>query len=151
MKGYEELGRTTAPLQIELPSSPESVTAARHAVTAYAEKQGADSERIALAVSEAVTNAVVHAYRANSERPIRVTACLSGDAVLVSVEDEGVGITARSGGDRLGLGLPLIAAVADSMCVESKQEGGARVVMRFRWPAYSGSGASSSRQTPVSR
>ena len=139
MTEYIDVGRTTTSLQLELPSRPESVTAARHAVTAYAQSQGADAEGIALAVSEAMTNAVVHAYAASSERPIRVTACLNGDALLVSVEDEGMGITARSGGDRLGLGLPLIATVADSMCVESKQEGGTRGVMRFRWPIYSGS------------
>jgi serine/threonine-protein kinase RsbW/stage II sporulation protein AB (anti-sigma F factor) len=138
MTGYTEAGQTMGPLQIALPSSPESVTTARRAVAAYARSQGADSEGIELAVSEAVTNAVVHAYAASPDRPIRVTACLNGDAVLVSVEDEGEGIRARVGGDRLGLGLALIAAVADSMFVESKQEGGTRVVMRFRWPVHSG-------------
>jgi anti-sigma regulatory factor (Ser/Thr protein kinase) len=137
------LGGATTTLQIELPSRPESVTAARRAVTAYAQDQGADSEGIAIAVSEAVTNAVVHAYAANPECPIRVTACLNGDAILVSVEDQGGGIRTFAGGERRGFGLPLIAAVADSMCVESKQEGGTRVVMRFRWPIDSGSGASS--------
>ena len=124
----------TNPLQIELPSRPESVTEARHAIAAYAQSQGADSEGIALAVSEAVTNAVVHAHAGGPKRPIRVTAYLNGDAVVVSVEDEGVGIKGRAGGDRLGLGLALMAAVADSMAIESKHEGGTRVVMRFRWP-----------------
>jgi serine/threonine-protein kinase RsbW/stage II sporulation protein AB (anti-sigma F factor) len=136
---YIDVGRMTTSLQVELPARRESVTAARHAVTAYAQSQRADAESIALAVSEAVTNAVVHAYAASSDDPIRVAACLNGDAVMVSVEDDGVGIRARSGGDRLGLGLALIATVADSMSVESKPEGGTRVVMRFRWPMYSGS------------
>jgi hypothetical protein len=55
MTGHVEFGPTSMPLEMELTACPESVTAARRAVSAYAQDQGADPERIALALSDAVT------------------------------------------------------------------------------------------------
>jgi stage II sporulation protein AB (anti-sigma F factor) len=133
MRTQFEFGEGTTPLQLEMPSRPESVPAARHAVVEYAEHQGADTERVALGVSEAVTNAIVHGYRGLRQGPVRVAARLNGDALLVSVADEGEGIAPTAVGDDSGLGLMLIATVADWMSVESSPERGTRIVMRFRY------------------
>ena len=57
------LGASNDKLELVLPAAPPSVAAARHALTAYAERYGwTDLWPIQTAVSEAVGNAVVHAY-----------------------------------------------------------------------------------------
>src|ERR1041385_8674745 len=63
MTGNLAFGEETAPLQIELPARPESVALARHAVAEYAQRHGTDGGRVALAVSEAVTSALVRGFR----------------------------------------------------------------------------------------
>src|SRR5699024_1660438 len=50
-------------VQLDLPSAPPSIKRARDAVAALAETVGAPAADVKLAVSEAVTNAVVHAFR----------------------------------------------------------------------------------------
>jgi stage II sporulation protein AB (anti-sigma F factor) len=128
-----DFGGATTPLRLEMPSCPESVTAARHAVIEYAEHLGARTEGVALGVSEAVTNALVHGYRGGRQGPIQVAAQLNGDALLVSVGDQGEGITTTAVRDDPGLGLALISWVADWMSIESSPEGGTRIEMRFRF------------------
>lgn len=87
---------------------------------------------IALAVTEATTNVVLHAYR-DRELPGMVTieAHRNGDHVHLSVRDEGTGLTPRVDSPGLGLGLGLIAQVADSADVRAPESGGTEVVMRF--------------------
>ena len=50
-------------LDLELPATAASVPTARHAVAEFSAGQTLDHAAIAIAVSEAVTNAVMHAYR----------------------------------------------------------------------------------------
>jgi anti-sigma regulatory factor (Ser/Thr protein kinase) len=131
--GPSDFGFETSPLQLDLPIRPESVAVARHAVERYAEAQGIDGQRVALAVSEAVTNALVHGSRDQSrDISVRLAAHLQGDALLVSVADDGPGVKPDLQRDPLRLGLILIAAAADSMCIETPAGAGTRVVMRFR-------------------
>lgn len=100
-----------------LPAEPSSVGELRTRVTEYAARQDvADPplEGLRLAVSEAVTNAVVHAYR---DRPHgSVTASIDIDRpasrIVVHVTDDGQGMGPRPDSPGLGLGLPLIASVA---------------------------------------
>jgi anti-sigma regulatory factor (Ser/Thr protein kinase) len=132
MTGYTEPGPDPTPLRIELRCDPGSIGAARHAVVAYAKRHGVDCEPVGLAVSEAVTNAVVHGQRCNNEAPIRLAACVQGDGLLVSVSDEAGGIKPHPREDHLGLGLVLIAMAADSMSVQPWGPSGTRVAMRFR-------------------
>ena len=87
---------------------------------------------IALAVTEAATNAVLHAYRDRVEPgAVIVEAELDGDHVCLYVRDEGTGLTPRVDSPGLGLGLGLIAQVADSADVRAPESGGTEVVMRF--------------------
>ena len=87
---------------------------------------------IALAVTEATTNVVLHAYR-DREEPGMVTieAERLDDHVCLYVRDEGTGLTPRVDSPGLGLGLGLIAQVADSADVRAPETGGTEVVMRF--------------------
>ena len=87
---------------------------------------------IALAITEAATNVVLHAYR-DHEVPGTVTIEAEGyeDHVRFSVRDAGSGLAPRVDSPGLGLGLGLIAQVADSADVRAPEDGGTEVIMRF--------------------
>jgi serine/threonine-protein kinase RsbW/stage II sporulation protein AB (anti-sigma F factor) len=108
---------------------------ARRAVLDWARRHVEDRavlSDIALAVTEAATNAVLHAYR-DREQPGRVSVRVerSADHLCVCVRDEGSGLVPRVDSPGLGLGLGLIAQVADSADVRAPETGGTEVVMRF--------------------
>ena len=108
---------------------------ARRAVVDWAQAHVEDRavlNDIALAITEATTNAVLHAYRDNVEPgPVMVRAEREVDHVCLYVLDEGSGLAPRVDSPGLGLGLGLIAQVADSADVRAPETGGTEVVMRF--------------------
>ena len=108
---------------------------ARRAVIDWAQGHVADRavlSDIALAVTEAATNAVLHAYRDRAEPgSVVVEVERDGDHLCVYVRDEGSGLAPRVDSPGLGLGLGLIAQVADSADVRAPESGGTEVVMRF--------------------
>lgn len=77
---------------------------------------------IKLAVSEAASNAVVHAYASDSG-VIRATAVLRGRVLVVVIADDGPGMVPRTDSPGLGLGLPMISTVADRVEVRSPGRG----------------------------
>jgi serine/threonine-protein kinase RsbW/stage II sporulation protein AB (anti-sigma F factor) len=87
---------------------------------------------IALAITEATTNVVLHAYR-DREAPgeLSVRAERYDDHLALTVLDEGSGLSPRVDSPGLGLGLGLIAQVADAADVRTPETGGTEVVMRF--------------------
>src|SRR4029077_19728249 len=94
-------------LDLTLPAEPASVTRARQAVTEFAVAALADQRQVdsvRLSVSEAVTNAVVHAYRGRPGN-VYLTAAVVGDGLWVLVADDGHGLEPRA--DRPGIGLGL--------------------------------------------
>lgn len=123
--------------QWAVPATAEQVAVLRRAVTAYAEQVGVPADRLAgvrLAVSEAVTNAILHAYRDREPGQIRVQAELVEDdrCLQIVVEDDGFGPLPRPDSPGLGLGLPTIASVADGIDLAAGRGAGARLQMRFR-------------------
>jgi serine/threonine-protein kinase RsbW len=87
---------------------------------------------IALAVTEACTNAVVHAYpNGDGEGSIQVVASHVGDSLVVTVRDHGGGMSPRVDTPGLGVGLPVIAAIAESVEIGSPDDGGTEVRMKF--------------------
>jgi anti-sigma regulatory factor (Ser/Thr protein kinase) len=127
---------TVAPLRRALPAIPASVTALRHEVADFVTAAGIGDPVLAgvkLAVSEAVTNAVVHAY-ADSDAPgeVRVLACVDADEVRVTVSDDGCGMVPRLDSPGLGVGLPFIAHLADTLDIEQHDGGGTELRMSFR-------------------
>ena len=117
------------------PAVAASVAEARTAVTAFAQSAGATADALAavsLAVSEAVTNAVLHAYL-DDERPgtVEVRARCENEHVVVVVADEGRGMLPRTDSPGLGLGLPLIAQMTQSLEVHDRNGGGTEIRMSF--------------------
>ena len=119
-----------------LPAVPDSVPVLRRAVARLAAEAGATEEaliRLRLAVSEAITNAVLHAYRDRPEPgPVHVAASVEGDFVHVTVADEGDGLKPRYDSPGIGMGLPIIAQSAESLDVQLAATGGTELRMAFR-------------------
>src|SRR5262245_63030770 len=67
-----------------------------------------------LALTEACTNSVVHAY-ADHDGPLEVEAYVHDHHLVLVVRDEGHGIVPRTDSPGLGLGLPLIATLTESL------------------------------------
>jgi serine/threonine-protein kinase RsbW len=110
-----------------------SVAEARAAVAQFAKGVGATPTQIdavRLASSEAVTNAVVHAYRGRSGE-VHVTAALAGRELWLLVADDGDGLRPRADCPGLGLGLGLISQVCDEMSIVARSSGGTEVRVRF--------------------
>ena len=112
---------------------PESVPALRRAVVEFARAAGADQaqcDAVRLAISEAVTNVVLHAYR-DEGGLIEVSATLADGDMWVLVADDGRGLGAPSARPGLGQGLALIGAVSDSIAVLRRATGGTELRLRF--------------------
>jgi serine/threonine-protein kinase RsbW len=87
---------------------------------------------IAVCVTEAMTNVVLHAYR-HDDRPgiVEMEAELDGDSLCVRIRDHGHGLEPRLDSSGLGLGLPLISQISASSEIVSPEHGGAEIIMRF--------------------
>ena len=88
---------------------------------------------VALAVSEALSNVVMHAYVDRREPgSMRLTAQLADRRLLVEVEDDGVGMRPRVDSPGAGMGLALMALLSADMQLAVGSGGrGARVKMSF--------------------
>ncbi len=116
------------------PAQPTQIPAIRRAVSDVARRCGACDAtliRIELAVTEAATNVVLHAYRAPREAGlIHYSARLDNDCLDVSVRD-GVGMSPNPASPGLGLGLSLMAHEADSCEIRGAAGGGTEVLLHF--------------------
>jgi serine/threonine-protein kinase RsbW len=115
---------------------PEAVPAARRAVVDWlrgVETSDPPLGEIEVVVSEALTNAVTHAYDGEPEGPgeMRVHVAVRRREVEVVVEDDGRGMVPRADSPGLGLGLPLIAMLSEHLDVESVPGRGTRLSMTF--------------------
>ena len=129
------------------PAVAESVPVARDALARLARAAGAPEDRVEavrLAASEALTNAVVHAYGDGPDGG-HVSAAVYGDApgqvhataaanegeLWLLIADDGCGLSTRTSRPGLGMGLALIACMADYLEVAKRAGGGTEVRMRF--------------------
>ncbi|MDP4133506.1 MAG: anti-sigma F factor [Bacillota bacterium] len=129
-------------MRLELLSKTANEGFARVAVAAFVSQLDPTLEQLAeikTAVSEAVTNAIVHGYE-NMMGYVTVTAQWTGRLVTVTVEDKGKGIpdvemartplfTTRPELERSGMGFTVMENFMDSVEVYSKEHQGTRVVM----------------------
>ncbi len=120
----------------------DNVGLARVAVAALASQASfslQDIDEIKVAVSEAVSNAIVHGYPKKSDGEIQVTGVLDGVGLTVTIEDWGVGIEdleqARQPAyskdpERMGLGFVFMESFMHGLHVESSVGQGTRVEMQ---------------------
>ena len=120
--------------ELELAAEADNVPLVRHALRGLLEASGISDERIAdiaLAVTEACANAVLHAY-ADDAGQFEVGAALSAEgALVVTVRDHGTGMAPRVDSPGLGVGLPVMAAIADALEIDRPGDAGTLVRMTF--------------------
>jgi anti-sigma regulatory factor (Ser/Thr protein kinase) len=91
-----------------------------------------DISGMVLCVSEAITNAVLHAYRdSTSPGTVEMDAAAFATHVWITVRDSGQGLTPRIGSPGLGVGLPIISQTATATEIRTPQTGGTEIAMRF--------------------
>ena len=129
-------------MQVLFDAKSENEGLARMVVTAFMAEMNPTLEQIAdvkTAVSEAVTNAIIHGYD-NEEESVSLCCDRDGQQLVISIEDHGVGIedidqamqpfyTTKPQLERSGLGFAFMEAFMDKLEVRSKVGEGTKVVM----------------------
>ena len=126
-------------VRLTMPARPEGVAVVRQALSGMADALDFDAAILAdmkMAVSEACTNVVVHAYD-DSEGVLEVDMTADDRGLTIRVRDHGSGIQPQVQRSRevpaLGLGLPLIAALSDSFELHGSAGQGTEVRMTFTY------------------
>ena len=129
-------------MYLEFDSNSANEAFARIAVAAFVAQLDPTLEEIAdikTAVSEAVTNAIIHGYE-NQEGKVKVWCRLKGDIVQIEIEDDGVGIadiekakealyTTRPEWERSGMGFTFMETFMDHLYIESSVGEGTTIRM----------------------
>ena len=117
-------------VRLRIPAKPEYIALARLALTGLAQTRELDSETVGdlkLALTEAVSNSVRHAYGTQGEGQVDIRYELRSDRISVDVLDDGAGFDPLEApefdGDELsegGLGIAIIRTVADGVEIDSR-------------------------------
>ena len=127
-------------------SLPENESFARVVIAAFAVQLSPTLSEIAdvkTAVSEAVTNAIVHGYE-GTRGPVTLRAVIEGRTLTVEVADAGKGIadisqamepfyTSHPEQERSGMGFSVMQTFMDDLTVDSAPGKGTRIRMRKRF------------------
>lgn len=130
-------------MKLEFKSKSVNEAFARITVAAFVSQLDPTVEEIAdikTAVSEAVTNSIVHAYK-DIEGIVKVTTKIENEKVIIEVIDSGLGIenveeamkplfTSKQGEDRSGMGFTIMESFMDDVKVESVLGLGTKVTMK---------------------
>jgi serine/threonine-protein kinase RsbW len=120
-------------IRLTLPARPQNVAVVRHVLGALAEALNLDRvvvDDMRLAVTEACTNVVRHAYL-DGDGTIDVIVRPRGDVLEVVVTDDGRGLGPSPDTAGPGLGLTLIEALTHSFEIQRSERSGSRLVMGF--------------------
>lgn len=137
-------------IKFSMPSLSVNESTARAVVSSFliqADPTVEELSDIRTAVSEAVTNAVVHAYRGTSGKIELTVKLLAGREIYIRVKDRGCGIkdveqameplfTTAPEEERSGLGFSVMESFMDKLTVKSVPEKGTTIVMRKRLRAH---------------
>ncbi len=129
-------------MKLEIPSRSENEAFARVVLAAFASRLDPTLEEISdlkTAVSEAVTNAIIHAYE-DQVGLIIITASLEGNKLIAEITDFGVGIedieqarqpfyTSKPELERSGMGFTIMENFMDEISVKSEKGRGTTVAM----------------------
>lgn len=121
-------------LELSLPAHPENLAVIRHVLGGVGEALTLRPDvlsDIRLAVSEACANAVVHAYIPNGPGLLDLELSSRPPRLEIVVRDHGRGMLPRPDSPGLGVGLPLMARLSESMEVSNRADGGTEVRMIF--------------------
>jgi serine/threonine-protein kinase RsbW len=123
-------------VRLTIPARAEYITLGRLALTAIARVRPLSDETLSdlkLALTEACTNSVRHAYRQGRKGVVEIVYQLEPDRLVVEVTDDGEGFEPGelegSNGDlnEGGLGIAIIRAIADEVEIGERESGGSRL------------------------
>jgi serine/threonine-protein kinase RsbW len=121
---------------LTIPARPEFIALGRLALTGLARTRALSQEIVAdlkLALTEACSNSVRHAYEEGRLGVVQIRYELSPDRFVIEVDDEGSGFDpqtierAQEELDEGGLGIAIIRALTDELEIGSRPEGGSRL------------------------
>ncbi|MBQ4059308.1 MAG: anti-sigma F factor [Lachnospiraceae bacterium] len=130
-------------MMVEFDSVSKNESFARIVVAAFVTRLDPTLEEIAdikTAVSEAVTNSIIHGYE-NKQGKIRIETVIVEDTVTIIIQDFGIGIenikramepmyTTKPDLERSGMGFAFMEAFMDELFVESEVGKGTKITMR---------------------
>lgn len=130
-------------MKIEFDSKSQNESLARVTVAAFASQLDPTLEEVTdikTAISEAVTNSIIHGYE-NKEGIIKIEAEIKGFDFTVSVQDYGVGIsdveearqplyTSRPDLERSGMGFTVMETFMDEVKVFTEKGKGTKIIMK---------------------
>ncbi|NCC08491.1 MAG: anti-sigma F factor [Clostridia bacterium] len=129
-------------VKVTFPSKSANEAFARSVAASFAAQADPAADEIAelkTAVSEAVTNCIVHAYKDCIGKITMTVSLYEDDTIAVTVADTGVGIPdikkameplyTTGGDERAGLGFAVMESFADKVRVRSKQGRGTSVTL----------------------
>ena len=133
-------------LEVAFDASSENESLSRMIASAFMAAQNPTLEEIEdvkTAVSEAVTNAIIHGYDNDSSRTVYMDCTIKDRLLTIKVRDNGVGIadvkaamepffTTRGNEERSGMGFSFMEAFMDEIRVTSKEGEGTCVTMLKR-------------------
>lgn len=138
-------------MSIEFMSKSQNEGFARVAVAAFIAQLDPTIDEIndvKTAVSEAVTNSIIHGYDNKEDMMIKIEAEISGNEVTIAIIDKGRGIediekakeplyTSRPDLERSGMGFTVMETFMDELQVESEMGNGTRVVIKKKFESVS--------------
>ena len=138
-------------IKIEFESKSQNEGFARVAIAAFVSQLDPTIEEITdvkTAVSEAVTNSIIHGYENKKDGIVVIEAMLSGNDITIIISDNGKGIkdvsqareplfTSRPDLERSGMGFTVMETFMDSLQVESQEGRGTRVVLKKKFDSVS--------------
>ena len=138
-------------IKIEFESKSQHEGFARVAIAAFVSQLDPTIEEITdvkTAVSEAVTNSIIHGYENKKDGIVVIEAMLSGNDITIIISDNGKGIkdvsqareplfTSRPDLERSGMGFTVMETFMDSLQVESQEGRGTRVVLKKKFDSVS--------------
>ncbi|OOB79708.1 MAG: anti-sigma F factor [Epulopiscium sp. Nele67-Bin001] len=134
-------------ISIKFRSLPQNVSFARATLGAFLTQVEPTVEElydIKMALSEAVTNAIIHGYEGNGEQYVEVKCSYNNEKeIVISVKDTGKGIadieqaktalfTTMPGEERAGLGFTVMESVVDKVDVESTVSVGTTITLHTK-------------------
>ena len=134
-------------MNLEFLSKSQNEGFARVAVAAFVAQLDPTIDEISdvkTAVSEAVTNCIIHGYESREDGIIRIETEIKDREVIISIEDKGKGIddvaqameplyTSRPYLERSGMGFTVMETFMDDLKVESKKGIGTKVVIKKKF------------------
>ena len=138
-------------IKIEFESKSQNEGFARVAIAAFVSQLDPTIEEITdvkTAVSEAVTNSIIHGYENKKDGIVVIEAMLSGNDITIIISDNGKGIkdvsqareplfTSRPDLERSGMGFTVMETFMDSLQVESQEGRGTWVVLKKKFDSVS--------------